>query len=133
LGKLRRPVPTLLTAKSGRSVNPVAPPLRIVELFHIPGRYLRSVHLERDFEDTDSLRHYVVTVPMVAAFARIMDGLRPESGHRAWRITGDYGTGKSSFALVLAHLLRDPTSRPHEALVHFHETYCVMGSSDSQS
>jgi hypothetical protein len=47
---------------------------------------------------------------MVAAFARIMDGLRPESGHRAWRITGDYGTGKSSFALVLAHLLRDPTS-----------------------
>jgi hypothetical protein len=86
------------------------PPLRIIDLFHIPGRYLRSVHLERDFEDTDSLRHYVVTVPMVAAFARIMDGLRPESGHRAWRITGDYGTGKSSFALVLAHLLRDPTS-----------------------
>jgi hypothetical protein len=110
LGKLRRPVPTLRTAKSVRSVNPVATPLRIVELFHIPERYLRSVHLERDFEDTDSLRHYVVTAPMVAAFARIMDGLRPESGHRAWRITGDYGTGKSSFALVLAHLLRDPTS-----------------------
>src|SRR5439155_18580410 len=32
-------------------------------------------------------------------------GLRPRSGQRAWRVTGDYGSGKSSFALVLAHSL----------------------------
>jgi hypothetical protein len=30
-------------------------------------------------------------------------GLKPQSGNRAWRMTGDYGSGKSSFALLLAH------------------------------
>jgi hypothetical protein len=30
-------------------------------------------------------------------------GLSPQSGQRAWRLTGDYGSGKSSFALLLAH------------------------------
>jgi hypothetical protein len=30
------------------------------------------------------------------------------SKRRAWRVTGDYGSGKSSFALVLAQLLRAP-------------------------
>jgi hypothetical protein len=63
------------------------------------------------------MQHYIVTPPMVAVFARIIEGLRPGSGHRAWRITGDYGTGKSSFALVLAHLLGEPSS-PSLALIH---------------
>ena len=79
-------------------------------LFRLPARYLRSVHLERDFDDPTSLRDYVTTPPMIAQFCRMLEGLRPGSGHRAWRITGDYGTGKSAFALVLAHLLRDPTA-----------------------
>jgi hypothetical protein len=56
-----------------------------------------------------SLRSYLVTPPMSSVFSRIVDGLWSTSGSRAWRITGDYGTGKSSFALVLAHLLRDPS------------------------
>jgi hypothetical protein len=81
---------------------------RISELFDVPGRYLRSVHLERDFEDVASLRDYIVTPTMAAIFDRVLDGLRPGSGLRAWRVTGDYGTGKSSFALTLAHLLRAP-------------------------
>jgi len=68
--------------------------------------------LERDFDDVASLRDYVVTPAMVSVFSRILEGLRPWSGHRAWRITGDYGTGKSSFALALAHLLRDSEAIP---------------------
>ena len=85
---------------------------RISELFHVPDRYLRSVHLERDFEDVASLRDYIVTSTMASVFDRVLDGLRPGSGLRAWRVTGDYGTGKSSFALALAHLLRDPDAAP---------------------
>ncbi len=85
---------------------------RISELFHMPDRYLRSVHLERDFEDVASLRDYIVTSTMASVFDRVLDGLRPGSGLRAWRVTGDYGTGKSSFALALAHLLRDPDAAP---------------------
>lgn len=83
---------------------------RICELFRVPGRYLRSAHLERDFEDVASLRDYIVTPAMASIFGRVLDGLQPGSGLRAWRVTGDYGTGKSSFALALAHLLRDPNA-----------------------
>jgi hypothetical protein len=81
---------------------------RISELFRVPDRYLRSVHLERDFEDVASLRDYIVTPSMAPIFKRVLEGIHPGSRLRAWRVTGDYGTGKSSFALALAHLLRDP-------------------------
>lgn len=79
----------------------------IADFFHVPTRFLRSVQLERDFHDVAALEHYVVTPHMAEAFRRIADGLRANSGRRAWRITGDYGVGKSSFALVLAHLFQD--------------------------
>lgn len=38
-----------------------------------------------------------------SCLAHVANGLKPGSGQRAWRITGDYGSGKSSFALLLAH------------------------------
>ncbi len=88
----------------------------IVQLFRVPERYLRSIHLERDFDDPTSLKSYVITPAMQASFSRVVAGLQSGSAHRAWRVTGDYGTGKSSFALVLAHLLRDPTSPVLEPL-----------------
>ena len=87
---------------------------RIADLHRVPDRYLRSVHLERDFDDKRALAGYIPTESTLAAVRRIVEGLRPGSGRRAWRITGDYGSGKSSFALMLAHLLRDPT---HPALL----------------
>jgi hypothetical protein len=76
-------------------------------LFDIPTRFLRSVQIERDFHDVAACKNYIVTPPMADAFLRIAEGLAAGSGRRAWRITGDYGVGKSSFALVLAHLLFD--------------------------
>jgi hypothetical protein len=130
VAKLQRPAPVLLAPESVRAVNSTATVLRIVDLFRVPERYLRSVHLERDFDDTTSLRHYVVTPPIVAVFSRIIEGLRPESGHRAWRITGDYGTGKSSFALMLAHLLRDPAA---SALEHVREAIDREMAHDAQT
>ena len=69
---------------------------------------MRSAQLERDFFDPAALDHYIVTPAMADAFQRIEAGLTRGSGRRAWRITGDYGVGKSSFAVVLAHLLFDP-------------------------
>jgi hypothetical protein len=81
------------------------PDLRISDLFQIRNRFLRSAHLERDFSDTSAMKGYVVTPHIKASLDRLVSGLAPNSGHRAWRITGDYGTGKSSFALALAHIL----------------------------
>lgn len=76
---------------------------RISDLLNVGPRFLRSIHLERDFDDPSVLHSYVPTVFAQSCFERVVEGLRAESGHRAWRMTGDYGSGKSSFALLLAH------------------------------
>ncbi len=112
-----QPPHTSLRNREGMSsdvVDGIRP--KIGSLFRLSERYLRSVHLERDFEDPISLDNYVTTPTMVAKFRRLLEGFRPGSGHRAWRITGDYGAGKSAFALVLAHLLRDPSAPTLESI-----------------
>ena len=76
---------------------------RVAELFHIRTRFLRSAQLERDFQDPTALSGYVVTDFARSCLGRVATGLKPRSGSRAWRMTGDYGSGKSSFALLLAH------------------------------
>jgi hypothetical protein len=76
---------------------------RIADLFKIGNRFLRSAHLERDFQDSSVLSGYVVTDFTRACLGRVANGLKSRSGQRAWRMTGDYGCGKSSFALLLAH------------------------------
>ena len=78
---------------------------KISDLFETQYRFLRSIHLDRDFEDPSVLESYILTEQVRLMLKRIATGLSPNSGQRAWRITGDYGSGKSSFALVLAHLL----------------------------
>jgi len=76
----------------------------ISDLFQVQNRFLRSAHLERDFADPKALKGYVLTPQTQTYLERLALGLNPNSGQRAWRITGDFGTGKSSFALVTAHL-----------------------------
>lgn len=87
-------------------------PPTIAELLRTPTRFWRSIQLERDFRDTAALDNYIVTPSIAKALGRVIEGLRANSDCRAWRITGDYGVGKSSFALVLAHLLFDRSLMP---------------------
>jgi hypothetical protein len=79
------------------------PEKAIADLFHVRNRFLRSAHLERDFQDPAALSSYVMTDFARSCIGRMANGLKPRSGSRAWRMTGDYGCGKSSFALLLAH------------------------------
>src|SRR6266516_6452397 len=83
---------------------------KISDLLEIQHRFLRSIHLSRDFKDSSVLDSYVLTEQIQAVLIRIARGLTPNSGQRAWRITGDYSSGKSSFALVLAHLFSSKQS-----------------------
>ncbi len=76
---------------------------KIFDLFKTQKRFLRSAHLERDFRDPAALEGYIVTPEIQRRLNRLGSGLNPKSGQRAWRVTGDYGSGKSSFALLLAH------------------------------
>lgn len=68
-------------------------------------RYVRSVELNRDLEDPGALEGYVITPSVRDATQRIVAGLAATSTHRAFRVTGPYGAGKSAFALFLARLL----------------------------
>lgn len=78
--------------------------VRFASLLRIHPRYMRSVHLERDFADPSSSLGYVLTQVASAAVHRICTGLCPNSTQRAFRIAGDYGSGKSSFGLALARI-----------------------------
>lgn len=73
------------------------------DLIRVRSRFLRSAHLERDFEDPSGLSGYVLTDFTRSCLKRVANGLKPHSMQRAWRMTGDYGSGKSTFALLLAH------------------------------
>ena len=77
----------------------------ISQNFNIKNKFLRSTNLERDFSDKNALENYVLTNHALDCLERIATGCKDSSSQRAWRITGDYGTGKSSFALFLAHWL----------------------------
>src|SRR5215217_9399440 len=77
---------------------------RIADYFDIKHRFLRSTYLERDFTDLSALQGYILTNHNRQNLLRMMEGLRESSTQRSWRITGDYGSGKSSFGLMLAHV-----------------------------
>ena len=77
--------------------------LRINAVFDVTPRFLRSTNLERDFHDPNALENYILTPHGRQCLTRLAKGLRRGATERAWRVTGDYGSGKSSFALMLAH------------------------------
>jgi len=83
---------------------------RIKQLLRPSQRFARSVHLERDFSDSTALNQYVVTDRVGQLVRRFASAFSDGSTERAWRITGDYGTGKSCFALALARLC-DPKTQ----------------------
>ena len=75
------------------------------ELFHIKGRYRRSIHLERDFYAENVLEGYILTTTAREMLSRIIATLEYEDMSKAWSLTGPYGSGKSAFALYAAKLL----------------------------
>jgi len=79
----------------------------LISLIQPTERFLRSADLARDYHDPRALEGYYLTPFTRQCLARIGEGLESDSSRRAWRLTGQYGTGKSSFGLLLASSLRD--------------------------
>lgn len=77
-------------------------PRTMLHLIEVRPQHLRSVQIERDYSDPSTSSHYVVTPFVAATFERIGQSLQFCSTARAWRLTGDYGSGKSSFTLAFA-------------------------------
>lgn len=72
--------------------------------FKLHRRYYRSVNLERDLDKSDAVQGYVPTERSAEALRRILSAIGDPNAHRAWTLTGVYGTGKSAFAHYLAAL-----------------------------
>jgi hypothetical protein len=73
-------------------------------LLQIRPQFMRSVHLERDLDDGSSSLGYILTPVAANAFTRISASFHSNSTQRAFRIAGDYGSGKSAFGLALARV-----------------------------
>jgi len=85
--------------------------MSISHLVSIKRRFLRSVNIVKDHDDSAGLAGYVVT-PLAQQALDLISSSFSASSDRAFTITGPYGTGKSSFALFLYYLL---SSSSHDA------------------
>jgi hypothetical protein len=74
----------------------------VADLMRFNPRFHRSVQIELDLNDPKSTAGYIATDFVVQSFERIGAAFDAGSTQRAWRLTGDYGSGKSGFALALA-------------------------------
>lgn len=71
----------------------------------ISPRYRRSIHVESDLGSLGALDGYVLSPLACDAATRIVGGLTHGRGNRAWNLVGPYGSGKSSFLVLLGSLL----------------------------
>ncbi|MCC6363050.1 MAG: hypothetical protein IT165_05965 [Bryobacterales bacterium] len=78
------------------------------DLISIAPRYARSINIERDAHSPSALEGYIVTATAHRTLLRITAALGDDLSHRAWTITGPYGSGKSAFTLFLSNLLGFP-------------------------
>jgi hypothetical protein len=109
--------------------------MQISSLLRIHPRFMRSVHLERDFKDPNSSLGYILTPVAQQAIERITAGFRTNSTQRAWRIAGDYGSGKTDFALALARIAEGSRNELPKDLRRFigQKTFgAVLATGDSE-
>lgn len=71
--------------------------------------YTRSVNLERDMDSSGVIKSYIPTSRALSTLNRIADTFGSKEMPRSWALVGPYGSGKSTFAVFLAHLLGGAT------------------------
>ncbi len=79
--------------------------VRLADFVAVAPRYTRAINLERDAGSAAGVSGYVVTTTANDFLGRFGQSLTPGATHRAWTLTGPYGSGKSAFTLYLSQLL----------------------------
>ena len=74
------------------------------------GRFARSANLERDADRPEPFDGYIITARALDAVERITSTAAKAVSGGAWSLTGPYGSGKSSFALLLDAALGPATA-----------------------
>ena len=73
----------------------------LADLVSVSARFARSANLERDMTSVDPLDGYIVTARAVDVVDRLATRATCSTAGGAWSITGPYGSGKSSLALLI--------------------------------
>ena len=74
----------------------------------VRSRFARSANLERDANRPEPLDGYIVTARALDAVERIAAVAADGPSGGAWSLTGPYGSGKSSLALLLSAIVGPP-------------------------
>ena len=90
--------------------------LKLSEYFHLNRRYARSINLERDLDNPNSVNGYVLTDRSIYALKQILVDVPESEQTQAITLTGVYGTGKSAFAHFLTCLCAGETVVKQDAL-----------------
>ena len=77
--------------------------------------YTRSINLERDKNAKAVLDSYIPTTRAIQTLERIAGTFGQENVPRSWALVGPYGSGKSAFAVFLAHLLGEEGSAANKS------------------
>lgn len=78
--------------------------MNIQDYITIDTVYTRSINLERDIVSSAIVKAYIPTSRSLLTLRSIAKTLNEGDVPRSWALVGPYGSGKSSFAVYLAHL-----------------------------
>jgi len=81
----------------------------LADRISVQSRFARSANVERDLARPEPLDGYVVTARVLDILARIATTAGRGQAGGAWSLTGPYGTGKSSLALLIDAAFGPPT------------------------
>ena len=79
--------------------------MNIQDKISINAHYTRSVNLERDTDSIEVVNAYILTSRARRTLSCLFSTFHGRQAPRAWSLVGPYGSGKSSFAVFLSHLL----------------------------
>lgn len=84
--------------------------VKLADHITVLGRFARSANLERDADRPEPFDGYIITARALDAVERITSTAATAVSGGAWSLTGPYGSGKSSLALLLDAALGPATT-----------------------
>jgi len=82
--------------------------MQLNQLISVKATLTKSINLDRDKSAKALLESYVLTSTAMQNIQNIINTQKNTNTNKAWSLIGSYGSGKSSFALYLSHLLSSP-------------------------
>lgn len=82
--------------------------MQLNKLISVKATLTKSINLDRDKLIKELLENYVLTATAMQNIQNIINTQKNTNTNKAWSLIGSYGSGKSSFALYLSHLLSNP-------------------------